>query len=66
VITREGDKLFFTEAGGSGKKEVYAESDSSFFLKTRPYVFMFTTAEGQPAQLKIVSGQSTYPSKRIK
>ena len=66
TITREGDKLFVTEAGGSGKKELYAESESSFFLKTRPYVFVFTTAEGQAAQLKIVSGQSTYPSKRIK
>lgn len=66
TISREGDKLFFTEAGGSGKKELYAESDSAFFLKTRPYEFVFTTAAGEPSQLKIVSGQSTYPSKRIK
>jgi CubicO group peptidase (beta-lactamase class C family) len=66
TITREGDRLFFTSTGGSGKLELLAESKSTFFLKIRPYVFVFTTAEGQSPQLKIVEGSNTFPSKRIK
>jgi Domain of unknown function (DUF3471) len=66
TISREGDRLFFTSTGGSGKRELFAESESTFFLKIRPYVFVFTTGEGQAAQLKIVEGSSTFVSKRIK
>ena len=40
-------------------------SESKFFLKTRPYVFVFSKTEGQPAQLKIVEGDATFLSKRI-
>jgi CubicO group peptidase (beta-lactamase class C family) len=66
TITRVGDKLFFTSTGGSGKRELYAESESTFFLKIRPYVFVFTTVEGQAPQLRIVEGSDTFLSKRIK
>ena len=66
TITREGDRLFVTSTGGSGKRELFAESESTFFLKVRPYVFVFTTAEGQAPQLKIVEGSDTFLSKRIK
>lgn len=65
TFTREGDKLFFSEPGGS-RTELLADSESTFFLKTRPYQFIFTKSEGQPAQLKIVQGQATFLSKRIK
>lgn len=65
TFTREGDKLFFSSDGGS-KTALFADSESTFFLKTRPYRFVFTKAEGQPAQLKIVEGSNTYLSKRIK
>ena len=50
----------------SKKAELFAESESTFFLKIRPYVFVFTTAEGQAPQLKIVEGADSYLSKRIK
>ena len=65
TFTREGDKLFFSTTAGS-RTELFADSESTFFLKIRPYRFIFTKTEGQPAQLKIVEGQTTFPSKRIK
>lgn len=66
TFMREGGKLFFTSTGGSKKVTLFAESESTFFLKTRQYVFVFTTAEGQVPQLKIVEGAETYLSKRIR
>lgn len=65
TITREGDRLFMTHPTGS-KLELFAESKSRFFLKIRPYQLIFTKGEGQPAQLKIVEGDDTFHSKRIK
>ncbi|HEX5703215.1 MAG TPA: serine hydrolase domain-containing protein [Pyrinomonadaceae bacterium] len=65
TVTREADRLFF--AGPSGiKLEMFGESESLFFSKVRPYVLIFTKAEGQPAQVKIVEGDKTYLSKRLK
>jgi CubicO group peptidase (beta-lactamase class C family) len=66
TFMREGGTLFFTEARSSKRTELFAESESTFFLKDRPCVFVFTTAEGQAPQLKIVEGPNTYLSKRIK
>ena len=66
TVMREGGKLFFTSTGGSKRMELFAESESTFFLKIRPYVFVFTTAEGQAPQLKIIEGADTFLSKRIK
>jgi hypothetical protein len=63
TVTREGDTLFVTLPS---KTEVFAASESTFFLKTRPYKFVFTKAEGQAARLEIVEGAATYRSKRIK
>jgi len=60
----ENGKLFFKSGTGSNW-QLFAESETTFFLKDRPYVFVFTAAEGQPAQLKIVEGNDTYFSKRI-
>ena len=64
TVTREGDKLFIQSTGGS-KFEVLPESPTTFFLKTRPYVFVFTTSAGKPAEMKIVEGSNTYLSKRL-
>jgi len=64
TITRDGDRLFF-ESDGRPRRELFAESESTFFLKIRPYVFVFFKAEGQPPQLKIVEGANTYPSRRL-
>lgn len=66
TFTREGGKLFFTESGSSKGTQLFAESESTFFLKDRSYVFVFTSAEGQAPQLKIVEGANSYLSKRIK
>jgi CubicO group peptidase (beta-lactamase class C family) len=66
TFTREGGKLSFIEKGSSTRTALFSESESTFFLKDRPYLFVFTTAEGQAPQLKIVEGANTYLSKRIK
>jgi len=65
TVWQENGKLFFKSTGGS-TQQLSAESQTTFFLKIRPYVFVFTAAEGQPSQLKIVEGDETYLSKRIK
>src|SRR5262245_23363699 len=62
--SREGDKLFF--AGPNGRTmELFAESETTFFLKIRPYVLYFSKAEGQRPQLKIIQDDQTYYSKRL-
>jgi CubicO group peptidase (beta-lactamase class C family) len=63
TVTREGDRLFVTLPS---KTELFPESESKFFLKTRPYKFVFTRADGQAAQMEIVEGGATFRSKRIK
>ncbi len=63
-ITREGDTLFVHETGKPFP--VFAESETKFFLKDRTWMLVFTKREGQPAELSIVEGQASYPSKRIK
>ncbi len=65
TVWQENGKLFFKSTGGS-TQQLFAESQTTFFLKIRPYVLVFTAAEGQPSQLKIVEGDETYLSKRIR
>ena len=60
TVTRDDGRLLFDGM------ELFAESESKFFLKIRPYRLIFTKAEGQPPQLEIVEGDETYYSKRIK
>lgn len=62
---QEGGKLFFKSTAGSSRVQLFAESDTTFFLKDRGYTFVFTVAEGEPAQLRIVEGDATYASKRL-
>lgn len=64
TVTREGDKLFAQETGGT-RFPVLAESETRFFLKTRTWMLVFTKGKGQAAELSIVEGNNTYPSKRI-
>jgi CubicO group peptidase (beta-lactamase class C family) len=64
TITREGDKLLVQETGKPF--QVFAESETKFFLKDRSWMLVFTKREGQPAELSIVQGQASFPSKRIK
>ena len=63
-VTREGDELFFQEKGP--RYRVFAESETKFFLKDRTWMLVFTKREGQPAEMSIVEGQASYPSKKIK
>ncbi|HEX6126536.1 MAG TPA: serine hydrolase domain-containing protein [Pyrinomonadaceae bacterium] len=66
IVTREGDKLLVQEPPGKGF-QVFAESETKFFLKDRTWGLEFTPKSGaQPAQLKIVQGKDAFLSKRIK
>ena len=65
TVTRDGDRLFFSIPQGP-RMELFAESESKFFLKIRPYQLVFTRAEGQLPRLEIVEGDETFYSKRIK
>lgn len=65
TITRDGGRLLFTGPNGP-TMELFGESDAKFFLKIRPYLLIFTKAEGQRPQLEIVEGNETFHSKRIK
>jgi len=64
TITREGDKLFVQQTGGT-RRQMYAESETKFFSKIRPWMLVFTRAEGKAPELSIVEGSNTYYSKRI-
>ncbi|HWW74858.1 MAG TPA: serine hydrolase [Pyrinomonadaceae bacterium] len=64
TVTSEGDELFVEEAGRP-RFEVFAESETKFFLKTRTWMLVFTKREGQAAELSIVEGNNTFRSKRI-
>lgn len=64
TVTREGDKLFAQEPGGR-RFEVFAESETKFFLKDRTWMLVFTKREGQAAELSIVQGKDSFRSKRI-
>ena len=63
TVTREGDKLFAQEKGR--KFLVFAESPTRFFLKDRTWMLVFSKRDGQAAELSIVEGKNSYPSKRI-
>jgi CubicO group peptidase (beta-lactamase class C family) len=65
TITRGVDRLFVKSTQGPSM-ELFAESESTFFVKIRPYLFVFTRSEGNLPQLEIVDGDETFHSKRIK
>lgn len=64
IVTREGDQLLVQEPGRPSF-QVFAESETKFFLKTRTWSLVFSKREGQPVELSIVEGKASYPSKRI-
>jgi hypothetical protein len=63
TITREGDRLYSSASGS--KRELFAESPTTFFLKIRPYKFVFSRSAGEPARLEIVEGRDVFRSTRI-
>jgi CubicO group peptidase (beta-lactamase class C family) len=63
TVTREGERMFVELPT---RMELFPASESRFFLKIRPYEFIFTKPQGQPAQLEITEDGQIFRSKRIK
>jgi CubicO group peptidase (beta-lactamase class C family) len=64
VVTREGNRLFIDIGGGS---EMFAESDSQFFFKNRPYTARFVRdSTGAVVALEFEDGGQTLRAKRVK
>jgi len=65
TITREGGRLF-VDIPANDKSEVFAESESKFFLKTRPMQMTFAKDEGQVTHLEFVDNGEPLRAKRIR
>lgn len=59
VVTKEGGKLF-QKRGGEGKQEMFAESDTKFFLKTEDIQLTFIKdANGSVTGVRVDQGDGT-------
>ena len=65
TVTREGDRLF-VDIPMNYKSELFAESESKFFLKVRPFQVTFIKDERQVTHLEVVGWGQTLRAKRIK
>jgi hypothetical protein len=65
TITREGGRLF-VDIPANHKSEVFAESETKFFLKTRPMHWTFVKREGKVAYLDFVEDEETLRANRIR
>jgi CubicO group peptidase (beta-lactamase class C family) len=66
TVTLEGNRLFI-DIPKDYKSELFAESESKFFLKTRPYQLTFVKAEGKVTHFEVVANDGyTLRAKRIK
>ncbi len=66
TITREGDK-FMSQATGQSKVEIYAESDTKFFLRVVDAQLQFVKdGDGKITQLILFQGGRGMPAKKIK
>ena len=65
TITREGSRLIINWPKDF-KSELFAESESTFFVKISPVRFRFTKNEGQVTQLEFLAGANTLRMKRTK
>lgn len=64
TITREGGRLF-VDIPANNKVEVFAESESTFFLKTRPMHWTFVKREGKVASIDFVEDGEAFHAIRI-
>ncbi|HET8669300.1 MAG TPA: serine hydrolase [Candidatus Saccharimonadales bacterium] len=64
TVTREGSKLF-VDTPSNQKTELFAESESKFFLKIRPIQMTFIRAEGQVTHMESVQNGETLRAKKI-
>jgi hypothetical protein len=65
AVSREGDRLFINWPK-EFKSELFAESESTFFLKVSPVQLRFIKNEGQVTQLEFLADERTLRMKRIK
>ena len=65
-MSREGDRLFI-DIPRNFKSELFAEAESKFFLKVRPYQLTFIKDGGQVTHFEVVADDgTTLRAKRIK
>ena len=65
TVTREGSKLF-VDIPLNQKTEMFAESESKFFLKIRPIQMTFIRTEGQVTHMDFLQNGETLRAKKIK
>jgi len=66
TVSREGDRLF-VDIPKDFKSELFAESESKFFLKTASRQVVFIKNEGRVTHLELVLGDGrTSRAKRVK
>jgi uncharacterized protein DUF3471 len=65
TVSREGGRLF-VDIPRNYKSELFAESESKFFLKVRPVQLTFGKDEGQVTHMEFVSNGETLRAKKIK
>ena len=64
TVTREGDRLF-VDYPANFRSELFAESETKFFIKIRPVDFTFTIIEGKVTGLVVAGRGQSYPLKRV-
>ncbi|HWT00887.1 MAG TPA: serine hydrolase [Pyrinomonadaceae bacterium] len=65
TVSREGDRLFI-DIPRNFRSELFAESESKFFLKTRPLQMTFVKDASQVAYMEVVGYGEPLRAKRIK
>jgi hypothetical protein len=65
TVSREGGRLF-VDIPRNSRSELFAESESKFFLKVRQMQMTFVRAGGQVTQMELLQGGETYRAKKIK
>jgi hypothetical protein len=64
-VSREGGRLFINWPRNF-KSELFAESESRFFFKVRPFQLIFSKGGTQVTYMEFVSGGEAVRLKRIK
>jgi CubicO group peptidase (beta-lactamase class C family) len=65
TVSREGGRLFI-DWPKDFKSELFAESESTFFVKVSPVQFRFIKNEGKVTQIEFLTGGNTLRMKKIK
>jgi CubicO group peptidase (beta-lactamase class C family) len=65
TVTREGNKLY-VDIPADQKTQMFAESESKFFLKIRPIQMTFIRTAGQVTHMDFFQDGTTYRAKKIK